>query len=127
MPAIADRTEATLSLITRFENAFTPLDVEALMADMTDDCVFEHVAPAAVSFGRHEGQAAVRAVWESMESHFPGFSMEADEIFAAGDRATCRWTMRWRGPDGHETSMRGVDVFTVRDGKVAEKLMYGTL
>ena len=127
MTATASQTETTLSLIRRFEGAFTPLDVDALMADMTDDCVFEHVAPEAVSFGRHEGQAAVRAVWESMEHHFPGFTMEANDIFASGNRATCRWTMRWRQPDGSQATLRGVDVFTVRDGKVAEKMMYGTL
>ena len=44
-------TETTVELVTRFENAFSTYDVDALMADMTYDCVFEHVAPAAVSFG----------------------------------------------------------------------------
>ena len=120
-------TDATLELVTRFESAFSPLDVDALMADMTDDCVFEHVAPPAVSLGRHEGQAAVRAVWDSMPAHFPGFVIDATDIFTAGDRATCRWTMRWRQPDGSEASMRGVDVFTVRDGKIAEKLTYAKM
>jgi hypothetical protein len=46
-------------LVTRFENGFNTRDLDALITDMTEDCVFEHVAPAAVSFGRHEGQAAV--------------------------------------------------------------------
>jgi ketosteroid isomerase-like protein len=116
--------EDTLALVTRFENAFSPLDVDALMADMTGDCVFEHIAPEGAGFGRHEGQEAVRAVWESMNTHFPGFVLEAIDIFAAGDRAACRWEMRWNDPEGGEASMRGVDVLTVRDGKVAEKLTY---
>ena len=64
--------ELTLALITRFENAFTPLDVDALMSDMSEDVVFEHIAPAGAGMGRHEGQAAVRAVWESLPGHFPG-------------------------------------------------------
>ena len=46
-------TEATLALITRFEGGFNTRDIDAMMADMTDDCVFEHVAPEDVSFGRH--------------------------------------------------------------------------
>jgi ketosteroid isomerase-like protein len=120
-------TESTLAVVTRFENNFSPLDVDRLMADMTDDCVFEHVAPAAASLGRYEGQAAVRAVWESMPAHFPGFTMEIDDIFAAGDKATCRWTMRWQQADGSEATMRGVDVITLRDGKIAEKLTYATM
>jgi ketosteroid isomerase-like protein len=120
-------TAATLLLVTRFEKGFVlPMNVDALMADMTDDCVFEHVAPTASSLGRHEGQAAVRAVWSSMETHFPGFVMEVDDLFAAGDRAVCRWTMKWKQGDG-ESTMRGTDVFTLRDGRIAEKLTYATL
>lgn len=120
-------TESTLDLVTRFENGFNTRDVDALMADMTEDCVFEHVAPAAVSFGRHEGAQAVRAVWESMDEHFPGYTQEIVDIFAAGERACCRFVIRWKGADGGEGILRGTDVITVRDGKIAEKLTYGTL
>lgn len=127
MITIESTTEHTLALVTRFENGFNTRDVDALMADMTGDCVFEHVAPAAVSFGRHEGAQAVRAVWESMDEHFPGYTQEIVDIFAAGDRACCRFVIRWRDPDGGEGILRGVDVITVRDGKIAEKLTYGTL
>ena len=49
------------------------------------------------------------------------------DIFAAGDRSACRWAMRWRQDDGSEGSARGVDIFTVRDGMIAEKLTYTTL
>jgi ketosteroid isomerase-like protein len=127
MNTTAISTESTFALITRFENGFNARDIDALMADMTEDCVFEHVAPASVSFGRHEGQAAVRAVWESLDAHFPNFTMEVLDIFAAGNRGACRWVMRWPQADGSDGELRGVDVFTVRDGKIAEKLTYGTL
>jgi ketosteroid isomerase-like protein len=120
-------TETTLSLVTRFENGFNARDWDATMADMTDDCVFEHVAPVAVSFGRHEGAEAVRAVWESMDEHFPGFTQEIVEVFAAGERACCRFVLRWEDADGGDAALHGVDVITVRDGKIAEKLTYGTL
>lgn len=123
----ASITETTLALATRFENGFNARDWDATMADMTEDCVFEHVAPTAVSFGRHEGAEAVRAVWESMDEHFPGFTQEIIEIFAAGDRACCRFVLRWKGPDGGDAALHGVDVITVRGGKVSQKLTYGTL
>jgi ketosteroid isomerase-like protein len=119
--------DATLALVTRFENGFNTRDLDALMADMTEDCVFEHVAPAAASFGRHEGQDAVRAVWESMDTHFPGYTQEIVDIFAAGDRCACRFVIRWQAADGTAAALHGVDVITVRGGKIAEKLTYGTL
>jgi ketosteroid isomerase-like protein len=120
-------TESTVELVTRFENTFNTYDVDALMADMTEDCVFEHVAPAAVSLGRHEGQAAVRGVWESLIAHFPEYRFDIEDVFAAGDRCACRWSMRWRKPEGGEGTARGVDIFTVRDEKIAEKLTYLTM
>jgi ketosteroid isomerase-like protein len=120
-------SDATLPLVTRFENGFNARDWDATMADMTEDCVFEHVAPAAVSFGRHEGAEAVRAVWESMDEHFPGYTQEIIELFASGDQACCRFVLRWKDADGADAALHGVDVLTVRDGKIAEKLTYGTL
>jgi hypothetical protein len=41
------------------------------------------------------------------------------ESFTVGSRVVVRWRYDWSG--GH---VRGVDVFTVADGKVAEKLAY---
>ena len=125
MPATA--TETSVDLVTRFENNFNTYDVDALMADMTDDCVFEHVAPAAVSFGRHEGQAAVRAVWESLATHFPDYRFDIEDVFGAGDRCACRWSMEWKLPDGGKGTARGVDIFRIRNGKIAEKLTYVTM
>ena len=126
MPATT-ATESAVELITRFENTFNTYDPDALMADMTEDCVFEHVAPAAVSFGRHEGQAAVRAVWVSLADHFPGYRFEIEDVFGTGDQCACRWSMTWRLPEGGTGTARGVDVFRVRDGKIAEKLTYVTV
>jgi ketosteroid isomerase-like protein len=116
-----------VELVTRFENTFNTHDVDALMADMSEDCVFEHVAPAAVSFGRHEGQAAVRAVWESLATHFPGYRFDIEDIFGADHRCACRWSLEWSPPEGGKGTARGVDIFTVRDGKIAEKLTYVTM
>ena len=34
--------------------------------------------------------------------------------------------IRWQDADGNDVALRGVDVITVRDGKIAENLTYGT-
>jgi ketosteroid isomerase-like protein len=127
VPAATPATETVVELVTRFEHNFNTYDSDALMADMTDDCVFEHVAPASVSLGRHEGQAAVREVWESLKAHFPGYRFEIEDIFGAGNRCACRWSLTWPLAEGGTGMGRGVDIFTVRDGKIAEKLTYVTL
>ena len=103
--------------VARFGAAFDRGDVDGVMAAMTDDCVFESTSPP--DGVRYEGQAAVRAAWAELFAASPGARFETEELFVSGDRAVARWSYEWS--DGH---VRGVDIFRVRDGLVAEKLSY---
>jgi ketosteroid isomerase-like protein len=122
MPETDDVTMATLAAVQRFNEAFNRHDVDAVMAAMTADCVFENTRPTPDGT-RIEGAAAVRAAWEEFFARSPQARFETEEIFAAGDRCVVRWIYRWvrEGKEGH---VRGVDVFRVRKGKVAEKFSY---
>ena len=113
---------ATLESVRRFNEAFNRHDVDAVMAAMTDDCVFENTNPAPDG-KRYQGQAEVRAFWERFFQNSPDALFEAEEMFAAQDRCAVRWIYR-KTRDGQPWHLRGVDVFRVRDGKVAEKLAY---
>ena len=84
----------TLATIERFNEAFNRHDVDAVMALMTDDVVFENTSPPPDG-ERHEGQAAVRAFWERFFAGSPRAHFEAEEIFAAGDRCAVRWRYSW--------------------------------
>jgi ketosteroid isomerase-like protein len=116
------QTRATIDAVRRFDEAFGRHDVEAVMAAMTDDCVFENTYPPPDG-QRHVGSAAVRAAWEDFFRSSPGARFETEESFASGDRCVVRWRYGWRNAEG-EGHIRGVDLFRVRDGKVAEKLSY---
>ncbi len=109
--------DTTLAVIRRFNEAFGRHDVDAVMAAMTEDCVFEDTTPP--HGNRHVGQADVRKAWEGLFGSSPTASFETEGASICGDRATYRWIYRFDGG-----SVRGVDVFRVRDGKVAEKLAY---
>jgi ketosteroid isomerase-like protein len=111
-------TEATLATIERFNDAFNRHDVAAVMALMTEDVVFENTSPPPDG-ERYEGQAAVRAFWEQFFAGSPRAHFASEEIFASRDRCAVTWRYAWG--DGH---IRGVDLFRVREGKVAEKLSY---
>ncbi len=103
--------------VARFQKAFDAQDVDAIMAAMTPDCVFEDTSPPDGT--PHTGAAAVRAAWEALFAASPDGTFSSEETIEAGDRVVVRWRYEWG--DGH---VRGVDVFTVRDGLVAEKLAY---
>jgi uncharacterized protein (TIGR03086 family) len=105
----------------RFNAAFGRGDVDAIMACMTEDCVFESTGPAPDG-QRHEGAAAVRAVWEQLFGGTPDPRFSEEESFVTGNRAVLRWRFDWGGDaPGH---VRGIDVMRLRDGKVSEKLSY---
>lgn len=116
-------TASTIEAVERFNDAFGRQDVDAVMAAMTEDCVFENTNPPPDGT-RYEGQASVRRAWEEFFASSPHAVFETEEMFAGGDRCTVRWTYRWKDERGGEGHVRGVDVFRVRDGKVAEKLSY---
>jgi ketosteroid isomerase-like protein len=120
-PAEAE-TAATIAAVERFNAAFGRHDIDAIMAAMTDDCIFESTAPP--DGRKFEGQAAVRAAWESFFRSSPDAAFETEEMFAAGDHCVVRWRYQWVDPQGQEGHIRGVDLFRVRDGKIAEKLAY---
>jgi ketosteroid isomerase-like protein len=108
----------TVEVIERFNEAFNRHDVDAVMALMTDDVVFENTSPFPDGT-RYEGQEAVRAFWSEFFAGSPQAHFTTEDIFAADDRCCVRWSYSWG--DGH---IRGVDVFRVRDGKVSEKFAY---
>ena len=109
--------DASLAAVARFDAAFGLQDIDAVMAAMTADCVFESTAPP--DGVRYEGQAALRAAWTGFFAASPGAVFETEEQLAWDDRVVTRWRYTWEG--GH---VRGVDVFRIQDGLVAEKLSY---
>ena len=109
--------------LDRFAAAFGSGDVDAIMALMTDDVVFEATGPAPDGV-RHTGADAVRQVWVELFGETPGAAFTTEEAVMAGDRGVLRWRFDWEGEDGTPGHVRGVDVLRFRDGKVAEKLSY---
>ena len=116
-----EATLSTIAAVERFNEAFNRHDVDAVMAAMTGDCVFESTSPPD---GDHfDGQAAVRTVWEGFFASTPTAQFATEEQFAAGDRCVVRWLYTWE-ENGEPRHLRGVDLLKVRDGKLAEKLAY---
>ena len=113
-----DATANTLAAVARFNAAFERRDMEGLRANLTQDTVFENTSPAPDG-ERFQGIEDVVAFWGRFFRDNPNARFETEDEFAVGDRCLVRWRYYW--PGGH---VRGVDVFRVRDGKIAEKLAY---
>jgi len=112
----------TRSVIDRFNEAFNRHDADAVAAMLTDDTVFEDTSPAPDG-RRITGKTAVAAFWRDWFGRNADAVFEAEDVIVTGDRAVVRWIYR-KTRNGEPWHIRGVDVFTVRDGKVAAKLAY---
>ena len=121
-PAQDLETEATRNTVTRFNEAFNRHDVDAVMALMTEACLFDSTRPPPDG-ERLVGQAQVRKFWEEFFQRSPHARFETEEVVAAGDRCVVRWSYHWVR-DGKPGRVRGIDLFRVREGRVAEKLSY---
>lgn len=118
----AQGSTATGDVVARFNDAINRHDAAAVAALLTDDTVFENTGPVPDGT-RVEGKAAVAAFWEKWLVANADAKFEAEEVIVAGDRCTVRWVYR-KMRDGKPWHLRGIDVFTVRGGKVAAKLSY---
>jgi len=114
-------------IVRRFNDALNAADVDGMMRCMTGDCVFENTAPPPDG-QRFEGQAAVRAFWESFFRSSSQAQIVIEDIFASGgaqgDRCVMLWRYQWIDAQGQPGHIRGVDVYRLRDGLIAEKLSY---
>ena len=112
-----------VNVVTRFNNALNAGDVDGMMRLTTEDTVFENTEPPPDGT-RYAGQVAVRAFWENFFAGASYAHIDAQDIFASGDRCTMLWTYRWTDHQGQSGHIRGVDVYRLRDGLIAEKLSY---
>jgi ketosteroid isomerase-like protein len=116
-----ETTEAALAVVQRLLDAFGRADVDAIMAEMSDDVLFESTEPP--DGGRYRGQAEVRRVWERLFAT-PGARFATEAVLPHGERVVALWRYSWGTDEATAGHVRGVDVLTVRDGRVVEKLSY---
>jgi ketosteroid isomerase-like protein len=118
--AYTQETVANAAGFAAFSEAFLRQDVDAVMAAMSDDPIFD--APSPQPDGTcFKGRLLVRAIWDIVFKS--GITFEIEEMFMTGDRAVLRWVAS-REVDGKKETLRGADIFYLQGGKVTAKLTY---
>lgn len=122
-PARMSKLEAAMRIVLDFNDAFNRHDVAQMMHLMSDDCVFENTYPAPDGTA-YLGKEAVTQFWRDFFNESPHAHIDIEEIFSVGNRCIMRWKYNWVDAAGQNGHVRGVDIFQVRDGLIAEKLSY---
>jgi ketosteroid isomerase-like protein len=114
--------QTTRKIIDSFNQVFNQHDADKLAALLTVDTLFEDTSPAPDG-RRVQGNSAVVEFWRGWFLRNADAQFEVEEFIVSGDRGVVRWIYR-KNRDGQPWHLRGVDIFTVRDGKIAAKLAY---
>ena len=117
-------SEVTVGTLDAFADAWNRHDADALMAFMTDDCVFESSAGPDVYGTRYLGRDAVRAGFVEVWMTFPDAHWGNARHFVDGDRGVSEWTFTGTRTDGTRVEVHGCDLFNFRGGKIALKDSY---
>ncbi len=116
-------TADAIEVVTRFNQALNQRDVATMMSLMPEQCLFENTYPPPDG-ARYEGQEAIRAFWEDFFRSSLQARLEIEEIFGLGHRCVMRWKYHWVDLAGQAGYIRGVDIYTVENGLIAQKLSY---
>ena len=115
-------SDAVRDLIGAYDDAWNRQDLDELCAFHADDVVFaNHTAGEVV-----EGAAAVRAHIGGIFERWPSLRFRGRRFYSADDFAVSEWTATATREDGTELEWDGVDVFPIRDGKIARKDIYSS-
>jgi steroid delta-isomerase-like uncharacterized protein len=116
--------QVNVKTLQDFADAWNRHDLDALMAFMTEDCVFEASAGPSIFGTRYVGCEAVRAGFAEVWATFPDAHWDDARHFICGARGVSEWTFTGTRADGTHVEVHGCDLFTFRDGKIALKNSY---
>lgn len=117
--AAADTVD--LAYLERFGEAWNRHDVDAILAQMTADCVFLASVGEAEDGARHVGRDAVRRGITAFFDTYPDAHFESLGAFVAGARGVSEWRFTATRKDGLRIAALGCDVFTFEGGRIKVK------
>jgi len=111
----ASLSEQHRALITRFYEAFSRLDAEAMAACYTDDVVFSDPV-----FGELKGQEA-GDMWRMLTARAKAFSVRFDSVRADERSGGAHWVATYLFSQTGRTVVNDIHArFVFRDGKICE-------
>src|SRR5688572_25945143 len=110
--------KVTEGFLQSFVDAFNAHDVKAIMAHMTEDCVFEASAGTDANGEKFTGQELVKKAFEKVFATFPDAHWGNSRHFVSGNRGFSEWVFTGTKPDGTKVEVTGCDLFTFSNGKI---------
>ena len=110
--------------MTRFMDVWNAHDVDGIMAQMTDDVVFEPSFGPEPWGARYAGRAAVRAGVERNFGNIPDIRWDELRRVVCESHAVVEWLTTGTPKNGRPFKVEGCDILTLRDGQICAKRSY---
>lgn len=116
---------AVMDLMKRFGRAFNKANVDGILDCVTDDFEWRLASGPDAPDGRvARGREAVREALAERDAALGAVRFSEAEVAMAGDRVLGTFRVTGTYADGTPLDLRGVDIYTLRDGRIATKDSY---
>ena len=117
--------KAVMDLLRRFGKAFNRGDIEGILACVTDDFEWRLAAGPDAPDGKVvRGKDAVRRALEARDREIAEMRFSETEVTIAGDTVYGSFRATGKTRDGRAIDRRGLDIYRIRDGRIALKDSY---
>jgi ketosteroid isomerase-like protein len=114
-----------MALLRQFGKAFNRGDIEGILACATDDFEWRLAeGPDAPDGKVVRGKEAVRAALEDRDRTIAEMRFSETAVTIAGDTVFGAFRATGRTRDGRAIDRRGLDIYRIRDGRIALKDSY---
>ena len=110
-PIRMGKVESPTRSVIAYKEAFNNRDVDAILALLSENCVFEPEQNGLVLTGKAE----IKEYFENFFKNKPRTALKGMDLFQAGYHVVFRWELNGKG---------GVDIFKFREGLISEKMSY---
>jgi ketosteroid isomerase-like protein len=107
---VSDR--AKVDVLRRVTDAFIRHDLDAIMADFTNECVFESPRGDDPWGRRFIGKREVREGLAARFAGIPDVHYGDEDHFVCGNRGASEWTLTGTTTDNERIEVRGCDLWT---------------
>lgn len=122
---MADSEDAVMTLLRAFGKAFNRGDIDGILACVTDDFEWRLASGPDAPDGKVvRGKDAVRRALEERDREIAEMRFSETEVTVAGDTVFGAFRATGRTRDGRAIDRRGLDVYRIRDGRIALKDSY---
>jgi ketosteroid isomerase-like protein len=113
-----------LAVLRRVLDGFNAHDADAIVANFTEDCVFDSPRGPDPGGRRFVGKDEVCEAFRGRFAGIPDVHYRGEGDFVAGDRGVSEWTLTGTTTDGERIEVRGCDLWTFAGDRIARKDSY---